>query len=1060
MAINNRASSFRLVESLFLPLVTVGLILLLFLMYHPSQAAGGAYIVNSTADTDDGVCDATNCTLREAIKAANSSGGAGTITFSLPPNATITLAGTQLPPIMVDLVIDGRTAVNLTISGNNTSRVLVIGPNPPSYPGYPFTGGQTNGFGGGPIVDLIDLTITKGNKANDRGGGIYNQGTLSIQNSTISNLVSRHGGIFNDGNLTIVDTTVVNNLAANLRGAGAGIYNDRDANLTVQNSTFISNTINTSTSFGGAAIYNVGGDVSISDSLFSDNYDWFISAIRSRSPGMLTIINSTFSNNSVGRAVSGGRDTMIEDSLFSGNSGGALNISGDEATIENSVFLNNSADFGGAVDLESFSTLDIENSSFTGNFAVNRGGAIASLGDLNVTDSVFSDNASSGSGGAIQIGSGGSLHVDGSTFEGNSALNGGAVQLVSGFATFVNTTISGNWAQNRGGGLRVSGNLSLNNTTISGNWANSGGGIHNAAIIYVSNTIIANSPSGGDCVNNGGTIQTNVNNLVEDGSCNPTFNGDPLLSGLQDNGGPTWTHYPLAASIVVDKGDNASCMNNDQRDVPRPIDGNEDGTADCDIGAVERGSFFVVNSANDVDTSVCNASHCSLREAIKAANSASGADVIQFNIPGTGPHTIQPLSPLPNITGAVLINGYSQPGAMENTILGQPGGNAVLQIELDGSNAGPSATGLSLTRSYIVVKGLVINRFGQHGLRIVGSQANWNDVLGNFIGTDINGSANLGNGGANVYIGSGASHNVIGGNEASDGNIIAFAGMGGVVIDGSNSVENEVRSNAIHSNGLLGIDLGDDGLTNNDPGDGDMGANGLQNYPVLTLATADVGSTIISGSLNSTVSTLYTLEFFANSACDGTGQGEGERPIGTAMVVTDSSGDVGFEVTVPYETPLDHFVTATATDPAGNSSEFSPCMSVVDAPISGLVATNSSPTMLSLPTTLIANITTGGNVSYTWEFGDGEGGIGRLVTHVYPAEGWYTAVVTASNSINMMTTTTFITITEYIPPPPTDVSLTTFGRELAGIGWVLFPLAVALVGVGIMVLVVFGRRRE
>jgi CSLREA domain-containing protein len=575
----------------------------------------------------------------------------------------------------------------------------------------------------------------------------------------------------------------------------------------------------------------------------------------------------------------------------------------------------------------------------------------------------------------------------------------------------------------------------------------------------VVNSIFANSPSGGDCVNNG-TFSTNINNLVEDGSCNPAFSGDPGLSGLQNNGGPTRTHYPLASSIVIDSGDEASCLDRDQRGMPRPFDGNEDGTAVCDIGSVERVAIFVVNSANDVSTSICNESHCSLREAIEAANSSYGTDLILFDIPGQGPHTIQPQSPLPNIAGPVLIDGYSQSGAVENTQPGQPGGNTVLMIELDGTNAGSAASGLMLVRSFSDVRGLAINSFGQHGIRIVGPNAKGNVVAGNYIGADVNGNGSPGNGAANVFIGSGASSNIIGGDGAADGNIIAFAGSSGVIIDGVDSSGNEVRSNAIYSNGLLGIDLGQDGVTNNDAGDVDAGPNGLQNYPELFLATADVGQTIISGSLSSTASTGYTLEFFANSACDASGNGEGERPIGTANVVTDGSGEVSFEVSVPYETPLDEVISATATDQKGSSSEFSPCMSVVDAPISGLVASNSSPTMDSLPTQLVATITTGGNVNYEWDFGDGEGGVGGVASHIYPAEGVFTAVVTASNSINMLMATTVVTITEYIPSPPTDVSLTVFGRDWTGVGGVVWPVAVGVVVLGMVVVAFLGRRRE
>jgi hypothetical protein len=148
-----------------------------------------------------------------------------------------------------------------------------------------------------------------------------------------------------------------------------------------------------------------------------------------------------------------------------------------------------------------------------------------------------------------------------------------------------------------------------------------------------------------------------------------------------------------------------------------------------------------------------------------------------------------------------------------------------------------------------------------------------------------------------------------------------------VTISGSGATGNAVLSNAIFSNTALGIDLGGDGVTGNDAGDGDGGANGLQNFPVFD---AHLGSTIIAGTLSSTVSTNFTLQFFSNGACDGSGNGEGETLLSTIAVTTDGSGDATYADTLGTTLAKGTAITGTATDASGNTSEFSACSGVAD----------------------------------------------------------------------------------------------------------------------------------
>jgi titin len=215
------------------------------------------------------------------------------------------------------------------------------------------------------------------------------------------------------------------------------------------------------------------------------------------------------------------------------------------------------------------------------------------------------------------------------------------------------------------------------------------------------------------------------------------------------------------------------------------------------------------------------------------------------------------------------------------------------------------------------------------GVVLFGSGAIRTKIEGNYIGTDANGSADLGNSASGVQIHS-ARSNIVGGTAAGAGNVIA-GNVTGVSVNSSffgAAIENVIARNSIFSNGSLGIDLDPFGVTENDPGDPDGGANNLQNFPVVASAASGGGGTTVQGTLNSTPDSRFVLEFFSNSACDASGHGEGERFLGSTTVLTDGSGNANFIVSFPIAVPSGQFVTATATDPSGNTSEFSECRPV------------------------------------------------------------------------------------------------------------------------------------
>jgi CSLREA domain-containing protein len=410
-------------------------------------------------------------------------------------------------------------------------------------------------------------------------------------------------------------------------------------------------------------------------------------------------------------------------------------------------------------------------------------------------------------------------------------------------------------------------------------------------------------------------------------------------------------------------------------------------------------STFTVNSTgdskdSDIDNDRCDINgflggdQCTLRAAIEEANHTPGKDIIRFNISGSGVKTINVgatgLGQLPTINEAVIIDGYTQSGASPNTLA--TGNDAVLKIELNGTNAGINSHGLEIDAPDSVIRGLVINRFHFHSINVLGSGdrgkiegnflgtdasgtldrsnsygvvilqgsnitiggtspearnvisgnaengvfigGNSNKVQGNYIGTDASGTQDLGNDFDGVHIIT-ASSNLIGGNTSAAANTIAFNGGPGsrpgvsIVGPGTDALGNRILSNSIFSNGELGIDLGSDGKTPNDEDDLDPGPNALQNFPLITSATTSGGSTTIEGRLNSAPdkadSRTFKIQFFSNPSGN-----EGKNFIGQKSVTTTANDTTAtFTFSPNQAVPAGQKITATATDPAGNTSEFS-----------------------------------------------------------------------------------------------------------------------------------------
>lgn len=1065
-----------------------------------SQSSAANFTVNTNLDNESDGCAVGNCTLREAINEAGNNSIADTINFDptfFNTARTITLENSferGRLSIAADsghlLTINGTGADRLTISGNSTSEIFYIA-------------ADAN-------VNISGLTATLGFGV--FGGAIRNDGTLVLTNVIVSDSLALRngGGIYNFGALTVMNSIVSGNTARNTNGAtgtqsgrsfGGGIasYGSAATTMTITNSTIKGNTA-TSTVTGangvGGGVY-VERTANISSSTISGNTAAGTSVNNGNGGGLanngtFTLINSTISGNTAGNAGGG---------MQSGD------VTGASATLTNTTITGNTTPNGFGGGLRNFGTIRLRNTIVAGNTGPTdpdvRNGtspAFTSLGNNLIgnvgTATGFTDGVNGDVVGSSDAPVAARLaplgNYGGATFT-HALLNGGAPSSA---------------ALNAGNYCVVDLSCASDNPPVPLLYDQRGAIRHNINTIGQSNVdigafeltapyYIAVLPSG---IINQSYSQVLVPN---NGGFIYTLSGGSLPPGL------TLTTAFAPESVVAVEG--TPTMEGTYNFAVTASDDINSVTINYRIVVVAAPTptptptptpapMFVVTNTNDNGTG-------SLRQAILNANAAPGAQTIVFNIPGTGVQTITPLSPLPDITGQVTIDGYTQPGASPNTLAA--GNDAILLIELNGASIGDGADGLAISASSSTVRGLVINRFGGCGIRLQNPSSSGRRIEGNRIGTDASGTLDLGNGngicrdgtasdtiggttpearntisgnGFGVYDGGSgiivqgnyigtnaagtaalgnhegillggsgqiggsiagagnivsgnsggiaifggstnvqgnligtdvtgtvalgnsngsisiysaghtiggsvpAARNIISGNRegilianssggngnniiqgnyigtqidgisplgnqinginllvsnntigsslpsSSDslGNTIAFNGNTGVLVAEA-ATGNRIFDNSIFANGGLGIDLGrsglgGDGVTPNDLGDLDTGPNNLQNFPELTAASSFGSDTIIEGTLNSTANTSFTVQFFSNPACNTSDNREGKIFIGSTTVMTDSSGNASINAALPVSVASGHFITATATDSANNTSEFSACM--------------------------------------------------------------------------------------------------------------------------------------
>jgi CSLREA domain-containing protein len=524
--------------------------------------------------------------------------------------------------------------------------------------------------------------------------------------------------------------------------------------------------------------------------------------------------------------------------------------------------------------------------------------------------------AANGGNGIYLNGSAGSHAIEGNTLSANGVSGGSGIRITDS----PNNIVGGTLGTRRnvitqhvnGAGILIDGTLSVDNI-IEGNYIgldkdgnpvspNNGTGIHlngagsttiGRAIgpgVGSGNVISANTNDGILCENTGDLmvqanfIGTDVTGSKGDEGGSPTGNngngidlkncGSAEIGGVMPGQGNIISAN-VAAGVMLENGSTSNV-----------IAGNRIGT---DISGF-------LGLSNQVGVQLNDSPGNTLRRNLISGNAVFGVDVggaassnniIEGNQIGT------------DISGSArLANGLG------------------IRIEGGGTRIGGISAGL----------GNIISGNGGDGILLSGSAATGTSIEANIIGGGRLGGL-LGNEGKGVAVANGASGNIIGGTP-DQANLIAGNADDGVAVE--DGTGNDIRFNQIHGNSGIGIDLGSDGATPNDSADPDSGPNLVQNHPVLGNGFGDRFDLSLDVGLDSTPNTEFDIDFYRNTNCSVTAAApQGMQHIGQLSVTTDAAGLVSLSNQRLLARVNDgEGITATATDPAGNTSEFSNCLTV------------------------------------------------------------------------------------------------------------------------------------
>ena len=351
---------------------------------------------------------------------------------------------------------------------------------------------------------------------------------------------------------------------------GGGMYNTNNSNPTLTNVTFTNN----SAAYYGGGMYNFGSNPILTNVTFTENSAAYYGGGMYNDYGSPILTNVAFTENTAT------------------DSGGGMVNTSSSPMLTDVTFTKNTATVGGGMVNES-SNPTLTYVTFSGNRAGNGGGMVNNFSRPTLTNVTFTENRAFATGGGM-INWSSSPTLTNATFTKNSAVLAGGMSNESSHPMLTNVTFSENSATYGGGMVNNFSGPTLTNVTFTKNSADYfGGGMHNeSSNPTLANAIVwENTPTPSQIYNDGNSFATITYSDIEGGfDGDGNINDDPHLGPLADNGGFTQTHALGVGSPAIDAAYSAFCPTYDQRFYARPIDGDGNGSAICDMGAFEYGS--------------------------------------------------------------------------------------------------------------------------------------------------------------------------------------------------------------------------------------------------------------------------------------------------------------------------------------------------------------------------------------------------------------------------------------------------------------------------------------